>query len=91
MPDAWLTVKVRPQRSPSCCRGERDGRWLFDIAAAPEKGKANEELIRTLAELTGVARAAIEIASGATSGIKRVRVRGGDAAAIARALAQATK
>jgi uncharacterized protein (TIGR00251 family) len=71
-----IRVKVIP-RSPRSEIGEplADGTLKVRIAAAPEKGKANEELIRVLAEHYGVRSSAIEIVSGHTSALKLVRIR----------------
>jgi len=52
--------------------------WLSDdeakvwVCAAPERGKANEEVRRVLAEALGVKRSAIRIVSGETSSKKTV-------------------
>ena len=44
------------------------------IAAAPERGTANEELIALLAAKFGVGREAVEIVSGHTAGLKLVKI-----------------
>jgi uncharacterized protein (TIGR00251 family) len=44
------------------------------LAAVPEKGKANEELVRFLAAEFGVSRRNVEIVSGASSHAKLVRI-----------------
>ena len=51
-----------------------DGAWKVQLAAVPEKGKANEELIRFLADEFGVRRAQVEIVAGQTNAHKQVRV-----------------
>lgn len=51
-----------------------DGALKVRLHAVPERGKANEELIRFLAAEFGVSRGGIEIVSGASSQNKRVRV-----------------
>ena len=51
-----------------------DGTWKVKIAAAPEKGKANRELIEFLAEHFGVAKSRVRIMSGETSQLKRIHV-----------------
>ena len=43
-----LTIKVRPGASKTGPAGVRAGALLMDVAAAPEKGKANAELLRWL-------------------------------------------
>jgi len=46
------------------------------IAAPPEKGKANAELIKFLASEFGVAKTNVEIVAGKTARVKLVRVKG---------------
>ena len=53
-----------------------DGTLKVRIAAAPEKGRANEELCEVLAAHFGVARGAVEIVSGHASPLKLVRIEG---------------
>jgi len=47
---------------------------VIDVAAPPQKGKANDELIGYLAKALGVARGELEIVRGATSRRKWIRV-----------------
>lgn len=53
-----------------------DGTVKIDVAAVREEGKANAELIRFLAEEFDVAKQQIEIMSGHSAGLKRIRVVG---------------
>lgn len=70
-----VRVKVIPRSASSGIAGAlSDGTLRVKVAAAPEKGKANEELCRILAEHYGVARSAVSVVSGRTSGLKLVRV-----------------
>ena len=71
-----FTVRVVPRASPSGVAGEHDGALRVRVSAAPVDGAANEELIRTLARALSVPRRNVEIMSGHTSKLKRVRVRG---------------
>ena len=48
------------------------------LAAPPVDGAANDELIRFVAEMLGVARSAVSIAAGQTSRLKTVEVEGID-------------
>lgn len=69
-------VKVRPGAAATRMKEMlENGVYKFDVAAAPEDGKANAELIRFLAEEFGVAKTNIEILSGQSSPLKRIRVR----------------
>ena len=70
-----LRVKVIPRSSKSEIVGElADGTIKAKIAAAPEKGRANEALIELLAATYGVPRAAVEIVSGHSNPLKLVRI-----------------
>ena len=70
-----FTVKVRSGAAKSQVKGKlADGTWKVDIAAAPEDGKANVELIAFLAETFAVPRANIKILSGFATSRKRVRL-----------------
>lgn len=51
-----------------------DESMKIDIAAAPEGGKANTELIKYLASEFGVSKDKVQIVSGATVRMKLVRV-----------------
>lgn len=68
-----LRVLPRAQRT-GWAETMADGTRKVRIAAPPEKGRANEELIRFLAEEYGVARSAVEIRSGASAQLKQVRI-----------------
>ena len=72
-----VTLKLRVQpRAQTTEWGEpmADGTRKVRIAAPPEKGKANEELVRFLAEEYGVSRSAVEIRAGASGQTKQVRI-----------------
>lgn len=51
-----------------------DGAIKIDVAAPPEDGKANAELIRFLAEYFDVPRSSVEILSGQTGRRKVVKI-----------------
>jgi len=68
-----LRVKVIPRSAKTEIAGTMaDGTVKIRIAAPPEKGKANDELIRCLAAHYGVSR--VEIISGHTASLKMVRL-----------------
>lgn len=70
-----LRVKVIPKSSKTELAGYlADGTWKIKIAAAPEKGKANRELIDFLAAHLNVAKSRIRITSGERSPLKRIHV-----------------
>lgn len=74
-----LKIKVSP-RSPRTEYNSTmaDGTLKIRLRAVPEKGKANAELIRFLAEEFQVPESAIEILSGGSDAMKLVRVGEGD-------------
>jgi len=71
-----FVVRVQPRASRSGVVGEFEGALKVRLAAPPVDGAANEELIRLLAKLFDVSRAAVELISGATNKNKVVRVNG---------------
>ncbi len=62
-----LRVKVHPGAARNRIDGARAGELVVRVAAPPEKGKANRELLRFLARRLGLPRAELEIRSGETS------------------------
>ena len=56
--------------------GERDGRLLVRVTAAPVEGAANVALCRLLAKRLGVARGRVSVMRGGSSRNKVVRVEG---------------
>ena len=70
-----LRVKVIPRSARSEVVGTLgDGTLKVKIAAVPERGRANAELCRVLAEYHGVAKSAVTIIGGHTSAVKLVRI-----------------
>ncbi len=68
-------VKARPQASVSRFRGPLgEDTFKVDIAATPEGGQANTELVRFLAEEFEVKREQVEIVMGETARLKIVRI-----------------
>ncbi len=71
-----LTIKVIPRAVKTEMAGEMaDGTLKVRVKAAPEDGKANDELCHFLARHYGVARHDVSIVTGATSQRKRVRIQ----------------
>jgi uncharacterized protein (TIGR00251 family) len=73
--DVILTVKVVPGSSRTAVAGVLDGMVKVKVAAAAEKGKANECLVEFLAKSLGIRKNDIEIISGHTSPVKQVHIR----------------
>jgi uncharacterized protein (TIGR00251 family) len=68
-----LKVKVVPGSSRTMTAGVLDGMLKIKIASAPEKGKANQELIRYISGKLNIKKKTIVIISGQTSPIKQLR------------------
>jgi uncharacterized protein (TIGR00251 family) len=68
-------TKIVPGSSgPTRICGLLDEMLKIKVSAAPEKGKANQCLIKFLAERLGVKKNAVSIISGTTSPVKHVRI-----------------
>ena len=68
-------AKIVPgSSSPTRMSGLLDGMLKVKVSAAPEKGKANQALIKFLAQQLGVKKNAVNIISGQTSPIKQIQV-----------------
>ena len=85
-----VTVRLTPKASRDAIDGIEtlaDGRAVLKVRvrALPMEGEANAALCRVLARALGVPPGRVEIAGGATSRIKRVKIVG-DAAALGAAL-----
>ncbi len=67
-----LQIKVKPNARVSALTAQADGSWLAEIKAPPIDGKANDELIRLIAEHFDCRKIQITIKSGSTGRLKRV-------------------
>ena len=74
--DCILAVRVKPRAKLAGILGRHGDGIKVAVRAAPERGRANAELVKLLAEVLGVDESTVEIFTGATSQDKRVRVRG---------------
>jgi len=73
--EAYLAIKVVPGSSKTEFREiMADGTYKIAIAAAPEKGKANIELIKFLAREFKVLKSRLVIISGAGERTKLVKI-----------------
>lgn len=74
--DLRLEVLVSPRSARNRIMGVHDERLKIQLAATPVDGKANDALIRFVAETVGIARAQIEIVGGLSSKRKVLRLVG---------------
>jgi uncharacterized protein len=68
-------IKVIPRSSVSTIVAHEGNSLKIKLQSAPDKGKANSELINLLADYFSVSKSAIEIIAGLTSRNKRVRIK----------------
>lgn len=77
-----LTVKATPRANKSQIAGA-DPEWLrVRLQAPPVDGKANAELTAFFAKTFGIPKRAVEILTGDTSRLKRVKLCGVSADAV---------
>ena len=81
---AILGVRAQPGARRRGASGVWNGMLKVGIAAPAEDGRANEELVRTLAEILGVRAADVRLLQGERSRTKRFRIALGPAACAAR-------
>jgi uncharacterized protein (TIGR00251 family) len=73
-----LRVRVKPKSRRSAIVGVEQGALLVTLAAQPQDGQANEELLRLFARVAKVPKSQIELVTGATGRQKLLRIRGVD-------------
>ncbi|MGV8024942.1 MAG: DUF167 domain-containing protein [Anaerolineaceae bacterium] len=79
MKELHLTIKVIPNSPKTEWIGFMDnGVVKIKVKGAPEKGKANYELIRYLEELFNVKKGDVILTAGSTSKLKHVCISGKD-------------
>ncbi len=75
-----INIKVKPSAPSTRFRGVivHNGEKILkiDVAAPPEKGRANEELIKFLAKKLRISRSDVRLKSGETSRDKRLEIPG---------------
>jgi uncharacterized protein len=71
-----LTFRVTPRSSRCSISQLSPGEFRARLTSPPVDGAANDQLVVLLAKMLGIARQNVEIISGTTSKIKRVRLTG---------------
>ena len=79
-----INVRAAPRSSRAGIDGTLGDALKIRIRSAPVDGKANKELIETLADEFGVAKSSVVFKSGETSKQKRILLRGVSAEAVRR-------
>jgi uncharacterized protein (TIGR00251 family) len=85
-----LQLRVSPGASRAAVVGRHGAGWKVRVAAPPEAGRANEAVLRLLAETLQLTRRDVELVAGHASRDKVVSVSGIDPAETERRLASAT-
>ena len=83
-----INIAVKPRSSREGVGPVQADRLVVAVNAAPVDGKANEAVIRVLAQTFAVPRSAVTIVRGETGRKKTLHVAGITAATIARAIGQ---
>lgn len=81
-----FAAKIVPGSSRTAISGLLDGMLKVKISTAPEKGKANQYLIKFLAKQLGVKKNDVSITSGLTNPVKQIQVLGISAETLLRRL-----
>src|SRR5262245_33171875 len=82
-----LPVHAQPGARKNGITGVHAGRLKVAVAQAPEKGKANQALVKLLAELLDIKRSQIALVAGETSHHKKLLIAGIDQATLEQRLA----
>ena len=73
---ATLILRVKPKAQADRLLGTHAGALKLSVRAAPERGRANDEVRRLLAKVLDLPLSAIEVVTGAASQDKTLLVRG---------------
>ena len=84
-----LPVQAQPKSRKNVLAGWHAGRLKVSVTQVPEKGKANQALLKVLVKALGLKRSQIELVSGETSSLKLFRVEGVTADELLSLIAQA--
>lgn len=69
-------VKARPGAKRNAITGEHAGMLRVAVTVAPEKGKANDAIVKLLAEVLGLRKQDLSLVRGMTSTEKAFRAQG---------------
>ena len=78
-----LTLHIQPGAKKTECAGRHGDALKIRLAAPPVDGKANEALLRFVADTLGLPKSAVNLKSGQTSRRKVLEIHGATIAAIA--------
>lgn len=84
-----LRLRVSPGAEKAAVVGKHGDAWKVRVAAAPERGKANDAVLVLIAETLAVPRSSVSLVSGGASRDKIVELAGIEPDEIERRLATA--
>lgn len=70
-----LYLKVQPNAKRNAIMGLHAGQLKVSVTVVPEKGKANQAVIKLVAKVLKIAKSDLEIVKGQTSSQKKILVR----------------
>lgn len=73
---ATIRLRVKPGGRSDRLIGPFDGALKLEVRAAPERGRANDAVVRLLADRLGLSRSGVEVVAGLTSHDKVVSIVG---------------
>ena len=71
-----ISIKVQPNAGRNAISGPTEGVWRVKVAAPPDKGKANKELLNFLSDALGVKKDRLSILTGHSSHKKILIIQG---------------
>ena len=69
-----VEVKVTPSSGRNAWRLEASGQLKCFLKSAPEKGLANQELLKLIAKALGITQAKVVLVKGATNRTKLIKI-----------------
>jgi uncharacterized protein (TIGR00251 family) len=76
VPTTRLRIRVSPGARTTELVGRQGEAWKVRVAAPPERGRANDAVLKLLADRLGVARGELTLVSGASGRDKVVELQG---------------
>lgn len=71
-----LKCYITPHASKTCINGWQEDALKIRLAAVPEKGAANQQLVEFVAKTLGVPKSHVVLAKGTTSRYKTIIIEG---------------
>lgn len=70
-----ITIKVSPSSSRQSCTIDKSGHLKCFLKSPPEKGRANDELIKLLSKALNIPQTDITLVTGHSSRTKRLNIK----------------